>query len=106
MPARIDQEMEFTDISEIFKLIRKYIKEDKEKYIDLVTAEEKANLEDAIKAVEDAAKGDDPKIIQDLVQAMFKAMGPLMTVKQQEEEKAKATPVDDNVVDAEVKESV
>ena len=31
LPARIDQEMEFTDISEIFKLIRKYIKEDKEK---------------------------------------------------------------------------
>ena len=82
------------------------IKEDKEKYIDLVTAEEKANLEDAIKAVEDAAKGDDPKVIQDLVQAMFKAMGPLMTVKQQEEEKAKSKPADDNVVDAEVKEAV
>ncbi len=82
------------------------IKEDKEKYIDLVTAEEKANLEDAIKAVEDAVKGEDPKIIQDLVQAMFKAMGPLMTAKQQQEEKAKDKPADDNVVDAEVKESV
>jgi molecular chaperone DnaK len=82
------------------------IKEDKEKYIDLVTAEEKANLEDAIKAVEDAAKGDDPKIIQDLVQAMFKAMGPLITAKQQQEEKAKDKPADDNIVDAEVKESV
>jgi molecular chaperone DnaK len=82
------------------------LKEDKEKYIDLVTAEEKANLEDAIKAVEDAAKGDDPKIIQDLVQAMFKAMGPLMTAKQQQDEKAKDKPADDNVVDAEVKESV
>jgi len=82
------------------------IKEDKEKYIDLVTAEEKANLEDAIKAVEDASKGDDPKVIQDLVQAMFKAMGPLMTKKQQEDEKAKDKPADDNVVDAEVKEAV
>ena len=82
------------------------IKEDKEKYIDLVTAEEKANLEDAIKAVEDASKGEDPKVIQDLVQAMFKAMGPLMTKKQQEDEKAKDKPADDNVVDAEVKESV
>ena len=80
------------------------IKEDKEKYIDLVTAEEKANLEDAIKAVEDAVKGDDPKIIQDLVQAMFKAMGPLMEKKQAEP--ADAKPADDNVVDAEVKESV
>ena len=82
------------------------IKEDMEKYIDLVTAEEKANLEDAIKAVEDAAKGEDPKVIQDLVQAMFKAMGPLMTAKQQQEEKAKDKPADDNVVDAEVKEAV
>jgi molecular chaperone DnaK len=80
------------------------IKEDKEKYIDKVTAEEKANLEDAIKAVEDAAKGDDPKIIQDLVQAMFKAMGPLMEKKQAET--ANAKPADDNIVDAEVKESV
>jgi molecular chaperone DnaK len=80
------------------------IKEDMEKYIDKVTAEEKANLEDAIKAVEDAAKGDDPKIIQDLVQAMFKAMGPLMEKKQSET--ADAKPADDNVVDAEVKESV
>jgi molecular chaperone DnaK len=80
------------------------IKEDKEKYIDLVTAEEKANLEDAIKAVEDAAKGDDPKIIQDLVQAMFKAMGPLMEKKPSET--ADAKPADDNVVDAEVKEAV
>ena len=82
------------------------LQEDKEKYIDKVTAEEKANLEDAIKAVEDAAKGDDPKVIQDLVQAMFKAMGPLMTKRQEEEEKAKANPADDNIVDAEVKETV
>jgi hypothetical protein len=29
LPIRNDQEMEFTDISEIFKLIRKYVKEDK-----------------------------------------------------------------------------
>jgi molecular chaperone DnaK len=80
------------------------IKEDMEKYIDLVTAEEKANLEDAIKAVEDAAKGEDPKVIQDLVQAMFKAMGPLMEKKQAET--ADTKPADDNVVDAEVKETV
>lgn len=30
LPIRNDQQMKFTDISEIFKLIRKYIKEDKE----------------------------------------------------------------------------
>ena len=29
LPVRNDQEMEFTDIAEIFKLIRKYVKEDK-----------------------------------------------------------------------------
>jgi hypothetical protein len=29
LPVRNDQEMEFTDIVEIFKLIRKYVKEDK-----------------------------------------------------------------------------
>jgi hypothetical protein len=29
LPVRNDQEMEFTDITEIFKLIRKYVKEDK-----------------------------------------------------------------------------
>ena len=82
------------------------IKEDMEKYIDKVTAEEKVNLEDAIKAVEDAAKGDDPKIIQDSVTTMFKAMGPIST-KRSEEESAKASkPADDNVVDAEVKEAV
>jgi molecular chaperone DnaK len=80
------------------------IKEDMENYIDQVTAEEKANLEDAIKAVEDAAKGEDPKVIQDLVQAMFKAMGPLMEKKQAET--ADTKPADDNVVDAEVKETV
>jgi hypothetical protein len=29
LPVRNDQEMEFIDITEIFKLIRKYVKEDK-----------------------------------------------------------------------------
>ena len=29
LPIRSDQEMEFTDIDEIFKLIKKYVKEDK-----------------------------------------------------------------------------
>lgn len=31
LPIRSDQQMKFTDISEIFKLIRKYVKEDKGK---------------------------------------------------------------------------
>ncbi len=30
LPIRNDQQMKFTDISEMFKLIRKYVKEDKE----------------------------------------------------------------------------
>ena len=82
------------------------IKEDMGKYIDKVTAEEKANLEDAIKAVEDAAKGDDPAIIQDSVTTMFKAMGPISAKRHEEESANTNKPADDNVVDAEVKEAV
>jgi hypothetical protein len=29
LPVRVDKEIEFTDITEIFKLIRKYVTEDK-----------------------------------------------------------------------------
>ena len=82
------------------------IKEDMEKYVSQITAEEKANLEDAIRAVEDAMKGDDPKIIEDSVPTLFKAMGPI-SAKRHEEESANANKsADDNVVDAEVKEAV
>jgi molecular chaperone DnaK len=80
-------------------------KDDIEKYSDQVTAEEKANVDDAVRAVEDAAKGDDPKIIQEAIPKLYEAMGPIIA-KKQAEEKAKTATADDNVVDAEVKESV
>jgi molecular chaperone DnaK len=80
-------------------------KGDVEKYGDLVTAEEKANAEDAVKAVEDAIKGDDAKIIQDSIPKLYEAMGPITGKKHEAEEKAKADK-DNNIVDAEVTETV
>ena len=81
-------------------------KDDIEKYGSMVTEEEKANVDDAVRAVEDAIKGDDVKVINESIPKLYQAMGPVTAKKQEAEEKAKATPADDNVVDAEVKESV
>ena len=81
-------------------------KDDIEKYGSMVTEEEKANVDDAVRAVEDAIKGDDVKVINESIPKLYQAMGPITAKKQEAEEKAKATPADDNVVDAEVKESV
>ena len=78
-------------------------KDDVEKYSSMVTAEEKANVEDAVRAVEDAIKGDDAKIIQESIPKLYAAMGPI-TAKKQEAETKKSE--DDKVVDAEVKEAV
>ena len=78
-------------------------KDDVEKYSSMVTEEEKANVEDAVQAVEDAIKGDDAKIIQESIPKLYAAMGPI-TAKKQESETKKSE--DDNVVDAEVKEAV
>ena len=80
-------------------------KGDVEKYGDLVTEEEKANAEDAVKAVEDAIKGDDAKIIQDSIPKLYEAMGPITGKKHEAEEKAKSDK-DNNIVDAEVTETV
>jgi len=80
-------------------------KGDVEKYGDLVTAEEKANAEDAVKAVEDAVKGDDAKIIQDSIPKLYEAMGPITGKKSEAEAKAKSDK-DNNIVDAEVTETV
>jgi molecular chaperone DnaK len=80
-------------------------KDDVEKYSDLVTAEEKANVEDAVKAVEDAVKGDDAKIIQDSIPKLYEAMGPITAKKHAADEQAKSDK-DNNIVDANVKETV
>ena len=87
-------------------------KDDVEKYSSQITEEEKANVEDAIKAVEDAIKGDDIKIIQESIPKLYEAMGPITSKKHEEEEKAKAASSndkkssEDNIVDAEAKETI
>jgi molecular chaperone DnaK len=95
-------------------------KKDFEQYSDKVTAEEKATAEAAIKAVEDAMEGDDPKVIEDSIPKLYEAIGPITKLKYEEEEAKKkaeeaanptateetAKPADDaTVVDAEVKET-
>ena len=87
-------------------------KDDIEKYSSQVTEEEKANVEDAVKAVEDAIKGDDVKIIQDSIPKLYEAMGPITGKKREEEERDTAASSndkkssEDNIVDAEAKETV
>jgi molecular chaperone DnaK len=69
-----------------------------------VSEEEKTKAEDAIKAVEDAIKGDDPVVIQESIPKLYEAIGPITKVKHEEEEKAKKAnepKADDNVVDVE-----
>ena len=87
-------------------------KDDVEKYSSQVTEEEKSNIEDAVKAVEDAIKGNDVKIIQDSIPKLYEAMGPITGKKREEEERDTAASSnnkkssEDNIVDAEVKETV
>jgi molecular chaperone DnaK len=89
-------------------------KKDLASYGDKVTPEEKQTAEDAIKAVETAMEGDDPKVIQDSIPKLYEAIGPITKLKYEEEEAKKKAeeaanptteaPKDENVVDAEVKE--
>ena len=89
-------------------------KQDFDKYKDQVTEEEKTKAEEAIKAVEEAIKGDDPIVIQESIPKLYEAIGPITKAKSDDEEaKKKAEEAnktteaskDDNIVDAEVKES-
>ena len=76
---------------------------------DKVSAEDKAKVEDAIKAVEDAAKGDDVEVIQTAGTKLFEAAAPVFTANAPQPE-AEVTPGEqpaesaDNVVDAEFTE--
>jgi len=85
---------------------------DIEKYGEQITAEEKANVEDAAQAIRDAIKGDDVKIIQDSIPKLYEAMGPITGKKHEAEEAAKKAEEQakkdaaDGVVDAEAKEAV
>ena len=89
-------------------------KQDFDKYNDKVTPEEKTKAEEAIKAVEEAIKGDDATVIQESIPKLYEAIGPITKAKSDDEEakkkaeeatKTTEAPKDDNVVDAEVKES-
>ena len=88
-------------------------KDDIEKYGDKVPAEEKTKVEDAIKGINEAVKGDDVEAIQKSISTLYESMGTITAakVKAEEEEKAAETaaesekPADDNIVDAEFKET-
>jgi len=85
---------------------------DIDKYSDQITAEEKANVDDAAQAIRDAIKGDDVKIIQDSIPKLYEAMGPITGKKHEAEEAAKKAEEQakkdaaDGIVDAEAKEAV
>jgi molecular chaperone DnaK len=78
---------------------------DFDKYKDQITEEERAQVETALKAVEDAIAGDDVTAIQESISKLYQAIDPITKAKQQAEEAQTKQPHDDNVVDAEVKES-
>ena len=83
-------------------------RKDFEKYGDKVTSEEKEKASVAIDALESALVQDDVEMIDNKVKELYEAIGPITKIKYDEEQKAKETTEaksDDNVVDAEVKES-
>jgi len=84
-------------------------RKDYEKYGDKVTAEEKEKASNAIDALEVSLAGTDVEEIENKIKDLYEAIGPITKIKYDEEQKAKeateAKNADDNVVDAEVKES-
>jgi len=84
-------------------------RKDYEKYGDSVTAEEKEKASNAIDALEVALAGTDVEEIENKIKDLYEAISPITKIKYDEEQKAKeateAKSADDNVVDAEVKES-
>jgi molecular chaperone DnaK len=80
-------------------------KQDFDKYSDKVTPEEKTKAEEAIKAVEEAIKGDDPTVIQESIPKLYEAISPITKAKHDAEEAEKKQSQPEDVVDAEVKES-
>ena len=78
------------------------VKRDVEELKDDLTDAEKSEIETAIKAVEEAAKGDDVSVIKSELEKVYPAMKTLLE-KKQAREQAQAQPQqaqDDNVVDA------
>jgi molecular chaperone DnaK len=84
-------------------------RKDYKQYGDSVTAEEKEKASNAIDALEVALAGTDVEEIENKIKDLYEAISPITKIKYDEEQKAKeateAKSADDNVVDAEVKES-
>ena len=84
-------------------------RKDYEKYCDQVTAEEKEKASNAIDALEVALAGTEVEEIDNKIKELYEAIGPITKIKSEEEQKAKEASEpqksDDNVVDAEVKQS-
>jgi molecular chaperone DnaK len=81
-------------------------RKDLETHKDKMSAEDIAKVEEGLKAVEEAAKGEDKAAIDAALPKMFEALGPLMTVMNPPapEESTTEAPKDDNIVDAEFTE--
>jgi molecular chaperone DnaK len=84
-------------------------RKDYEKYCDQITAEEKEKASNAIDALEVALAGTEVEEIDNKIKELYEAIGPITKLKFEEEQKAKEASEpqksDDNVVDAEVKQS-
>jgi molecular chaperone DnaK len=78
---------------------------DFDKHKDAITNEERAAIEQALKAVEDAIAGNDATVIQESIAKLYKTIGPIAKAKHEAEQASTKQPQDPNVVDAEVKES-
>jgi molecular chaperone DnaK len=74
-------------------------------YGDQVTSEEKEKAEAALQAVAEAIAGDDVEAITSSINSLYDAISPITAKKYEAEQKANESKTDDNVVDAEVKET-
>jgi molecular chaperone DnaK len=84
-------------------------RKDYEKYGDKVSTEEKTKASLAIDSLEVSLTGTDVEVIENNIKDLYEAISPIIKVKSLEEQKAneakEAKAAEDNVVDAEVKES-
>ena len=84
-------------------------RKDYKEYGDRVTAEEKEKASNSLDALEVALAGPDVEEIENKIKDLYEAIGPIIKIKSDEEQKtndAKEKPNnDDNIVEAEVKES-
>jgi len=85
---------------------------DFDEYKDQVTEDEKVKAQEALDKIQEALKGEDVEAINKSVTDLYQAIGPVTAKKYEAEEAAKKaaegtteSKTDDNVVDAEVKES-